>query len=41
MAATATSLTAVGEIVAGSGVQWLDASGRVMAVEAGFEHFRG
>jgi len=39
--ATGSRLTAVGEIVAGSGTQWLDGRGRAVAVAPGFEHFRG
>ena len=39
--ATGTTLTAIGEIVAGSGVRWLDGRGRSVAVAPGFEHFRG
>ena len=39
-AATGTMLTAVGEIVAGSGTRWLDGRGRAVAVAPGFEHFR-
>ena len=38
--ATGTMLTAVGEIVAGSGTRWLDGRGRAVAVAPGFEHFR-
>ena len=40
-AATDTTLTAVGEIVAGRGTRWLDGRGRAVAVAPGFEHFRG
>ena len=36
-----TPLTAVGEIVAGSGVRWHDSRGRAVPVAVGFEHFRG
>jgi len=39
--ATGTPLTAVGEVVAGSGTRWLDGRGRAVAVAPGFEHFRG
>ena len=39
--ATGTALTAVGEIVVGSGTRWLDGRGRAVAVAPGFEHFRG
>ena len=39
--ATATPLTAVGDVVAGSGTRWLDGRGRAIAVAPGFEHFRG
>ena len=39
--ATGTALTAVGEIMAGSGTRWLDGRGRAVAVAPGFEHFRG
>jgi thiamine-monophosphate kinase len=39
--ATGTTLSAVGEITAGSGVRWLDGRGRSVAVAPGFEHFRG
>jgi len=39
--ATGTKLTAVGEIVAGSGTRWLDGRGHAVAVAPGFEHFRG
>ena len=38
---TSTVLTAVGEIVAGSGIRWLDGRGQPVVVAAGFEHFRG
>jgi len=38
--ATGTLLTAVGEVVAGSGTRWLDGRGRAVAVAPGFEHFR-
>src|SRR5947207_226321 len=38
--ATGTALTAVGEIMAGSGTRWLDGRGRAVAVAPGFEHFR-
>jgi thiamine-monophosphate kinase len=40
-AATGATLTAVGEVVAGSGTRWLDGRGRAVAVAPGFEHFRG
>jgi thiamine-monophosphate kinase len=39
--ATGNTLTAVGEVVAGSGTRWLDGRGRAVAVAPGFEHFRG
>src|SRR5256886_13033438 len=39
--ATGTPLTAVGEVVDGSGTRWLDGRGRAVAVAPGFEHFRG
>jgi thiamine-monophosphate kinase len=39
--ATGTPLTAVGEIVRGSGTRWIDSRGRAVSVAAGFEHFRG
>jgi len=39
--ATGTTLSAVGEITAGSGTRWLDGLGRAVAVAPGFEHFRG
>ena len=39
--ATSTTLTAVGEIVAGAGIRWLDGRGQPVVVAAGFEHFRG
>src|SRR5262249_61947972 len=39
--ATGTTLTAIGEIVAGSHIRWLDGRGRAVAVAPGFEHFRG
>jgi thiamine-monophosphate kinase len=39
--ATQTTLSAIGEIVAGSGIRWLDGRGRAVAVAPGFEHFRG
>jgi thiamine-monophosphate kinase len=39
--ATGTPLTAVGEIVPGSGTRWIDGRGRPVTVAAGFEHFRG
>jgi thiamine-monophosphate kinase len=39
--ATGTPLTAVGEIVPGSGTRWIDGRGRAVKVAAGFEHFRG
>ena len=38
---TRTALTAVGEIMQGSGTQWLDGRGRTVTVAPGFEHFRG
>jgi thiamine-monophosphate kinase len=37
--ATGTPLTAVGEVVAGAGVQFVDAAGAGVAVRPGFEHF--
>ncbi len=39
--ATGTPLTAVGEVVPGAGVTWLDAAGRSVAVTPGWEHFVG
>jgi len=39
--ATGTTLTAVGELLAGTGTRWLDGRGRSVAVAPGFEHFRG
>jgi len=41
MMGSGTALTAVGEIMAGSGTRWLDGRGRAVAVAPGFEHFRG
>jgi thiamine-monophosphate kinase len=38
-AATGTTLTAVGELVAGGGMTWLDGRGRAVTVAPGFEHF--
>jgi thiamine monophosphate kinase len=37
--ATGVTLTAVGEIIAGRGVRWVDAAGHQMPVAAGYEHF--
>ena len=39
-AATGALLTAIGEVVSGSGIRWLDGDGRAVAVAPGFEHFR-
>ena len=33
------TLTAIGEVTAGTGVRWVDAAGRDVGVAAGFEHF--
>jgi thiamine-monophosphate kinase len=38
-AATGTRLTAIGEVVTGGGVRYLDADGREAAVDPGFQHF--
>lgn len=37
--ATGASLTAIGEIVQGAGIAWLDAAGRSVAVAPGWQHF--
>jgi thiamine-monophosphate kinase len=39
--ACGTPLTAIGEIIAGGGIRWLDARGDAVLVAAGFEHFAG